>query len=57
MGRKQKDVLVGEADLEAVDGFLPYVAMAVTECLLQSQIPGWEEGVDRMLKASEKWSM
>ena len=53
--RKQKDVLVGKADLGLLEGFLPYVAMAVTECNLQDEIPGWQEGVDQMLKATEKW--
>ncbi len=53
--RKQKDVLVGETDVEALEGFLSYVAMAVTECKLQEEIPGWQEGVEQMLKATERW--
>ena len=56
VGRKRQDVLVGEADLELLQGFLPYVAMAVFDCKLQEEIPGWEEDVDEVLKAAGEWS-
>ena len=53
--RMKKDVLVGEADIKSLNGFLPYVAMAVTECKLQEEIPGWQDGVEQVLSATEKW--
>ena len=55
--RKGKDVLVGAADLEALQGFLPYVAMAVTDCKMQEELPGWQDNVEKMLKETEKWSV
>ena len=54
--RKRKDALVGEADLEALQGFLPYVAMAVGDCKLQEDFPGWEGDVEDILKETEKWT-
>ena len=55
VGRKRKDVLVGEADLELLVGFLPYVALAVLECKLQEELPEWEDNVEEIVKAAEKW--
>ncbi len=53
--RKRKDLLVGEADLEAIEGFLPYIAMSVADCKLQEQLPEWEGDVEEVLKATEEW--
>ena len=57
VGRKRKDVLVGETDLEAVESFLHYVALAVIECELQDEIPAWEDNVEDVLKAAERWTV
>ena len=53
--RKRKDILVGEADLEALQGFLSYVALAVLDCKLQEELPEWEGDVEEMLRAAEEW--
>jgi len=54
--RKRKDALVGEADLDALQGFLPYVAMSVADCRLQTSIPDLEnDDVEDLLKKAEKW--
>ena len=54
--RKRKDALVGEADLDALVGFLPYVAMSVADCRLQTSIPDLEnDDVEDLLKKAEKW--
>ena len=56
VGRKRKDALVGRPDLESLQDFLTYVAMAVADCELQDQMPGWGEDVEQALKASEEWT-
>ena len=56
VGRKQEDAPVDEAVSEAMQGFLPYVAMAVTACRLQEELPNWGENVEKMLEASDRWT-
>ena len=56
VGRRRKDVLVSEADLDELGGFIPYVAMAVTDCRLQASIPDVEDaGMEDLLKRAEQW--
>ena len=56
VGRKRKDALVGEADLDALVGFVPYVAISVMDCRLQTAIPGLEnDDVEDLLQKAEKW--
>ena len=55
VGRKRRDVMVGEDDLEALQGFLPYVAMAVVDCKLQEEISKGQGNVEEILKAVEGW--
>ena len=54
--RRRRDVLVGGSDLAPLEGFLPYVAMAVADCKLQEDLPAWEEDVEQALKATDEWT-
>ena len=56
VGRKRRDVLVGEAEMEALKGFLPYLALAVTDCRLQEELPTWQGNAEEILKAAERWA-
>ena len=55
VGRKRQDVLVGESDMDALQGFLPYVAMAVMDSRLQDEIPEWEDEMEGVLDEAGKW--
>ena len=55
VGRKRQDVLVGESDMDALQGFLPYVAMAVMDCRLQEELPEWEDQMEGVLDEAGKW--
>lgn len=56
VGKKRRDVLVGETELEMLQGFFPYVAIAAADYKLQESIPEWEGNVDEVLKAAKEWS-
>ena len=55
VGRKRQDVLVGESDMDALKGFLPYIAMAVMDCRLQDELPDWENQMEGVLDEAGKW--
>lgn len=43
-------------ELTRVIDFLPYVAMAVADCILQESIPDWTGDVEDILGETEKWT-
>jgi len=57
VSRRRADALVNEADLDTLEGFVPYVAMAVVDCKLQASIPDvGDDDVEDLLKKAEKWA-
>ena len=55
VGRTLQAERVAKTDLEALQEFLPYVAMAVVDCKLQEERPEWGDDVDEILKKTEEW--
>ena len=47
--------ITGKELTRAID-FLPYVAMAINDCILQESIPGWDGDVEDILGEAEKWT-
>jgi len=56
VGRGVGAPAVTEGDLCRLQEFSPYVAMAVDDCLLQEEMPQWDDHVEGFLGASEKWT-
>ena len=55
-GRSGDGAPIGEGDLKRMEGFLPYVAMAVDDCMLQEELPNLSGDVDDLLNKTERWS-
>lgn len=56
VGRSGDGAPIGEGDLMRMEGFLPYVAMAVDDCMLQEELPNLSGDVDDLLNKTERWS-
>lgn len=56
VGKKEDDPPLSREDLKRIEGFLPYVAMAVDDCILQDAIPDWNGDVESLLDETEKWT-
>ena len=56
LGRNQQNPPVTAADLESLEEFLPYVAMAVADCRLQEDVPDWSGDVDEILRETGEWT-
>ena len=56
VGNSTDEKPVTEKELTRVIDFLPYVAMAVADCILQESIPDWTGDVEDMLDETEKWT-
>lgn len=55
IGRKRTDTLVGDEELEVLESFLPYVAIATADVRLHEDVGNWEENVDAVLEAAKTW--
>ena len=55
VGRGQ-DAVVEMGDLQRLESFLPYVAMAMDDCILQESLPEWDGDVEDLLDETEKWT-
>jgi len=56
IGQKQPDAAIAEQNLNALKGFLPYIAMAVVDCRVEEELPEWQKSIDAVLKTAEKWN-
>lgn len=57
MSRGTDDPPMQMGDLKRIDGFLPYIALAVDNCLLQEKLSGSDGDVDELLKSTERWNV
>lgn len=55
VGRMRQDALVSAEDLDELEEFASYIAMAVIDCQIQETLPSWREDVNEVLKTAEQW--
>jgi len=56
VGRTEAGTRLETVDLVELEGFLPYVAMAIVDYRLQRERPEWGDDVDELLKEASDWS-
>lgn len=55
VGKSLDNLPLKGKDLRRAIDFLPYVAMAVDDCILQESIPEWAGRVESLLDETDKW--